>query len=111
MTRMSVDVGPGSMICAGNIITVDISLGRHTIVNLDCTIGHDAVFQDYVTLCPSVNMSGMTHIGSCVEFGTGTQVLQGKRVCGDVVVGAGAVVNKDITEPGTYVGVPARRLK
>ena len=54
----SVTVGDGTIICAGTIITVDVSIGNHVIINLDSTIGHDDVIDDYVTLYPSVNVSG-----------------------------------------------------
>ena len=102
-------IGEGTIICAGTIATVDISVGSHVIINLDCTIGHDAVLQNFVTLYPSENVSGNCTIGECVELGTGMQIIQGKSIVGDSIVGAGAVVVRDIVEAGTYVGVPARR--
>ncbi len=104
-----VSIGEGSILCAGTILTVDISVGKHVIVNLDCTIGHDVKIQDFVTVYPSVNVSGQVVIGEGVEIGTGAQVIQGKRICAGSVIGAGAVVVKDIVEKGTYVGVPAKR--
>lgn len=103
-----VTIGEGTIICAHTIITVNIMIGSHVIINLDCTIGHDAVLNDFVTLYPSVNVSGMTNIGRCSELGTGMQIIQGKTVGDYSIVGAGAVVVKDINEPGTYIGVPAR---
>lgn len=105
-----VSIGEGTIICAGTIVTVDITIGSHVIINLDCTIGHDAVLQDCVTLYPSVNVSGNCTIGECVELGTGMQIIQGRSVVKDTIVGAGAVVVKDIVEAGTYVGVPAGRV-
>lgn len=106
-----VTIGEGTIVCAHTIITVNISIGRHVIINLDCTIGHDAVLQDYVTLYPSVNVSGMTNIGRCSELGTGMQIIQGKTVGEYSVVGAGAVVIKDIPAKCTAVGSPARPIK
>lgn len=106
-----VQIGEGCIACAGTILTVDISLGRHVIVNWDCTIGHDAVLEDFVTLYPSVNISGNTVLGRGVEMGTGSQIIQGLTVSAGAIVGAGAVVVKDIKEAGTYVGAPARKLQ
>lgn len=106
-----VAVGKGSIICAHAVITVNVTIGDHVIVNLDCTIGHDAIIKDFVTLYPSVNVSGMTTIGHCCEVGTGIQIIQGKAIGSYSIVGAGAVVVKNIAGPGTYVGVPARKSK
>lgn len=106
-----VTVGEGTIICAHTIITVNISIGNHVIINLDCTVGHDAVLQDFVTLYPSVNVSGITNIGHAVELGTGMQIIQGKSVGDYSIVGAGAVVVKDIPEKCTAVGSPARPVK
>ncbi len=107
----SVSIGEGSIICAGTIATVDITIGKHNIINLDCTIGHDAVLEDYVTLYPSVNISGSTTIRECVELGTGMQIIQGKTIGKGSIIGAGAVVVKDITENCTAVGSPAKPIK
>ena len=51
-------MGDGNIICAGTIMTVDITIGNCNIINLDCTVGHDAVIGDFVTVNPSVNISG-----------------------------------------------------
>lgn len=106
-----VSIGEGSIICAHTIITTNISIGNHVIINLDCTIGHDAVLEDFVTLYPSVNVSGMTNIGHGVELGTGMQIIQGKTVGEYSIVGAGAVVVRDIPSNCTAVGSPAKPIK
>jgi len=106
-----VTIGEGTIICAHTIITVNISIGSHVIINLDCTIGHDAVLHDFVTLYPSVNVSGITQIGHATELGTGMQIIQGKTIGDYSIVGAGAVVVKDLPSKCTAVGSPARPIK
>lgn len=107
----SVIIGEGSIVCAHTIITVNITIGKHVIVNLDCTIGHDAVLNDFVTVYPSVNISGNTDIGYASELGTGMQIIQGKKIGERSIVGAGAVVIRDIPEKCTAVGSPAKPIK
>lgn len=107
----STTIGEGSIICAGTILTVDISIGRHVIVNLDCTVGHDTVIGDYVTIYPGVNVSGCVMVEDCVELGTGAQIIQGKRIGYQTIVGAGAVVTKDLPSRCTAVGMPAKPVK
>ncbi len=106
-----VSIGEGTIICAHTILTVNILLGEHVIINLDCTIGHDAVIEDYVTLYPSANVSGATYIGKAAELGTGMQIIQGKTVGEYSIVGAGAVVVKSIPSNCTAVGGPAKPIK
>lgn len=105
------DIGEGSIICAGTIITVDISIGNHVIINLDCTIGHDDIIHDFVTIYPSVNISGNVVVGECAELGTGMQIIQGKSIGRESIIGAGAVVIRDIPEKCTAVGSPAKPIK
>lgn len=105
-----VTVGEGTIICAHTIITVNISIGNHVIINLDCTIGHDSVLNDFVTLYPSVNVSGITTIGYCTELGTGMQIIQGITVGSHSIIGAGAVVVKNIPDKCTAIGCPAKPI-
>ena len=106
-----VTVGEGTIICAHTIITVNISIGNHVIINLDCTIGHDSVLNDFVTLYPSVNVSGITTVGCCTELGTGMQIIQGITVGSHSIIGAGAVVVKNIPDKCTAIGCPAKPIK
>lgn len=107
----SVHMGIGNILCAGSILTVDIEIGNFDIINLGCTVGHDAVISDYVTLNPNVNISGNVKVEALVNIGTGTQVVQGQKIGYGTVVGAGAVVNRTLPELCTAVGVPARPIK
>ncbi|EIW00674.1 sugar O-acyltransferase, sialic acid O-acetyltransferase NeuD family [Thermoanaerobacter siderophilus SR4] len=104
-------IGEGSIICAGNIITTNIKIGSHVIVNLDCTIGHDVVISDYATILPSVNISGNVSIGEGCSIGTGSAIIQGKKIGEWSIIGAGAVVVDDIPPYCTAVGVPAKPIK
>lgn len=109
----SIDVGAGTVICAGSILTVDIRLGRHVQINLDCTIGHDCVLDDFATLAPGVHVSGNVCIERGAYLGTGACVINGRPdrplvVGAGATVGAGAVVTRDVAPGVTVVGVPAR---
>ena len=99
------------MVCAGTVITVDVHIGKHNILNLDCTVGHDAVLEDFVTLYPSVNVSGCVNIGTATEIGTGAQIIQEISIGTGTIVGAGAVVIRNIEDEVTAVGNPAKVIK
>jgi sugar O-acyltransferase (sialic acid O-acetyltransferase NeuD family) len=101
-------IGPGSIICSNCSVTTNVDLGRHTHLNLNSTVGHDAVFGDYVTLNPGVTISGNVTLEDEVNVGTNATVIQGKTVGRGSVIGAGASVIKDIPPDVVAVGVPAR---
>lgn len=105
------NIGEGNLICASNILTVDYRIGDFNIINLDCTVGHDAILNDFVTLYPSVNVSGNVSIGNYSELGTGSQVIQGITIGENVIIGAGAVVVKNLEDNITAVGSPAKKIK
>jgi sugar O-acyltransferase (sialic acid O-acetyltransferase NeuD family) len=107
----SIQIDEGTIICAGTIMTVNINIGKHVIINLDCTIGHDVEISDYCTILPSVNVSGEVLISDCVSVGTGTQIIQQVRIGENSIIGAGAVVSKSLPENIVAVGIPARIIK
>ena len=104
-------IGEGAVICAGTIITVNADIGAFSILNLDCTVGHEAVLGDFVTLYPSVNVSGCTTIGTCTEIGSGSVIIEGLTIGTHTIVGAGSVVVRDLPSWKTAVGVPCKAIK
>lgn len=107
----NVDIGEGSILCAGALVTTDIRIGRHVHVNIGATIGHDAVLEDFVTLNPSVNVSGNVKLEEGVEIGTSSVLIPGSVVGCWSIIGAGSVVTKGLPSNVTAVGAPAKVIK
>lgn len=107
----SVSIRAGSIICAGSVVTVDVSIGRHAVISMGCTVGHDAILEDFVTIYPGANISGCSTLHQEVEMGAGSQIIQGKKVGRNTIVGAGAVVIRDLPDDCTAVGVPAEPVR
>jgi hypothetical protein len=108
MSRHSVELGPGTILCSHVSLTTAIRLGRHVHVNLNSTIGHDAVIHDYVTINPGVNISGNVVLEQEVTIGTGATVIQKLTIGAGSTIGAGAAVVRDIPSGVTAVGIPAK---
>ncbi len=105
-----VDLGEGSIVTAGSILTCNITIGKHAHINLHTTVGHDCDIGDYFTTAPGANISGGCTFGHAVYFGTNAAIRQGVTICDNVVIGMGGVVVKDITEAGVYIGNPLTKL-
>jgi sugar O-acyltransferase (sialic acid O-acetyltransferase NeuD family) len=103
--------GEGSIVCSKSVLTTEITLGRFVVVNLGCTIGHESSIGDFATLSPGAHISGNVHISDCVYVGTGAVIIQNISICRDSLIGAGSVVTKDLSTSGTYVGMPARKIR
>lgn len=106
-----VSIGEGSIICAGTILTVNIKIGTHVIINLNSTIGHDTIVNNYVTIYPGVNLSGNCNIGEATELGTNSSIIQGISIDENNIVGAGSVLINDFYSGNTIVGVPGKIIK
>jgi len=108
-----IEIGEGTVICAGSILTTNIVLGRQVQINRSCDVGHDVVLGDYATLSPGVRVSGRVRIGARAFLGTGATVINGSAeeplvIGDDAVVGAGACVTRAVAAGSTVIGVPAR---
>ncbi len=106
-----VELGDGSIVTAGTVLTCNIRIGRHAHLNLHTTIGHDCTAGDYFTTAPGVNISGNCKLGHHVYLGTNASIKQSVSLCDHVTIGMGGVVVKDIKEEGVYIGNPLKKLE
>ena len=104
-------VGEGSIICGGSILAINTRVGDHVIVNLNCTLGHDDIINDYCVINPGVNVSGKVVVQQCTDLGTGMKAIQGLTIGSNTVIGAGSVVIRDIPDNCTAVGIPAKKIR
>jgi sugar O-acyltransferase (sialic acid O-acetyltransferase NeuD family) len=107
----NVEIGEGSFIGAYSILTTNIKIGKHAILNRGNHIGHDCIIGNYFSAMPGAIVSGNVHIGNRVYLGTNSSVIEKKYLLHDIKIGANSTVVKDIEEPGIYVGCPAKNIK
>jgi sugar O-acyltransferase (sialic acid O-acetyltransferase NeuD family) len=107
----NIKIGKGSFIGAFSILTTNIKLGSHCILNRGVQIGHDSVIGDFFSAMPGSIISGNCKIGDSVYLGSNSSVREKTKITDDIIVGLNSGVVKNITESGTYVGVPAKRIK
>jgi len=106
-----VNLGAGTVVMGGGVINSCTEIGKGCIVNTGATIDHDNLIADFAHISPGAHLAGNVSIGTKSWIGIGCVVNNNVKVTSNCIVGAGAVVINDIDESGTYVGIPARRLK
>lgn len=104
-------IGEGSIICANSILMTNVTIGKHAQLNIASSISHDSIIGDFFTTAPGARVTGQCELGNRVYLGTNTIIKDKINVCDDVIIGMGAVVVKHISESGTYIGVPAKKIK
>lgn len=107
----SVRIGEGSLICANNMITCDIVIGKFVLLNLSCTLGHDTIIKDFCAFMPTCNISGECVIEEGTYCGTGVKIINKITIGRDTIVGAGSVVVRSLPSGCTAVGSPAKPIK
>jgi sugar O-acyltransferase (sialic acid O-acetyltransferase NeuD family) len=106
-----VNVGTGTVVMAGVVINCCTTIGKGCIINTGSTIDHDNVIGDFTHISPGVHLAGTVKVGQSTWIGIGSIVSNNVNIISGCRLGAGAVVVKDIKDPGTYVGVPVRKVK
>lgn len=102
-----VRVSPGAVICAKVSITTNVTIGRHAHVNLNSTIGHDAVLDEYSTVNPLCAISGEVTLAAEVMVGTNSAVNQGLTIGRGSIIASGSAVTKSVEAYTLVAGVPA----
>lgn len=109
----NVQIGEGAIFSHHSMVTSDATIGRHFHCNIYSYVAHDCIIGDFVTFAPRVSLNGRIKVEDGVYIGSDATFLPGKpdrflTIGKGAVIGAGAVVTKDV-EPGTVmVGAPAR---
>lgn len=103
------EIAAGSVVMAGAVINPGAQIGKGCIINTSSSVDHDCLVGDYVHISVGAHLSGTVVVGEGTWIGTGAIVSNNISICGGCMIGAGAVVIKNINEPGTYVGVPAKK--
>jgi acetyltransferase EpsM len=106
-----VQIGGGTCLCPGVILTAQIKIGRHCILNVNSSVSHDCILEDYVNINPGVTVCGDVRVGEGSYIGAGATIKDKVSIGEWSVIGAGAVVISDIPPNVTAVGVPARVIK
>lgn len=106
-----VEISAGSVVMAGAVINPGARIGKGCILNTSSSVDHDCIVEDFCHVSVGAHLSGTVKVGTGTWIGIGSIVSNNINICEGCLIGAGAVVIKNIDEPGTYIGVPARKSK
>lgn len=104
-------IGRGTCVMPGAVIAAGAKVGAHCIVNTNAVIEHDCVLEDYVHVSPSATLCGTVRVGEGTHIGACAVAVNNIAIAPRCIVGAGAAVIRSAEQSGTYVGVPARKIK
>lgn len=106
----SIKIGEGSFVGANCVLTCDIKIGNHALLNRGVQIGHDCHIGDFFSAMPGTVVSGGVVIKDCAYLGTNSTIIENIHIGHNIKIGAGACVIEGLGYPGVYVGVPAKLL-
>jgi sugar O-acyltransferase (sialic acid O-acetyltransferase NeuD family) len=104
-------IGEGTIIMHQACVNAGASIGANCIINSQALIEHDAKVGDHCHISTAAVINGNCRVEDHVFVGSRATLRQGAKVGSGCLLGMGSVVLKDITEPGIYVGVPARLIR
>lgn len=100
-------IGEGSVFCAYTLISSNVRVGKHVIVNTFSGIGHDSVVGDYTTISSYCDITGNVQVGNGTYWGSGSRAIPHSKIYDNATVGAGSVVIRKVKANTTVFGVPA----
>lgn len=101
-------IGIGCQFMAGAIVAPEAKIGRQCIINTRASVDHECILEDGVEIAPGATLCGLVHAEVNAWICTGATVLPRIHIGADAIVGAGAVVTRDVPAEVTVVGVPAK---
>jgi acetyltransferase EpsM len=106
-----VKLGVGTVVMAGAVINSGSMIGENSIINTSASIDHDCVLADNVHISPGARIAGGVQIGRGTWIGIAATIIEKIRLGENIIVGAGAVVIRNVASGAVVVGVPARKIK
>lgn len=106
-----ISIGKGSFIGANCVLTYNIKIGKHALLNRAVHIGHDCRIGNFFSAMPGSIVSGNVTIYDLVYIGTNSSIKEKLSIHSLTTIGSNAAVVKHIEEPGIYVGIPAKKIK
>lgn len=104
-------IGQGSVLCCNTMANIETKIGEHVAMVDRSAVGHNSVIGDYGVLFVGATVAGRCEVGDCCELGMGTNVIPGRKIGNNTVIGAGACVVDDIRPDCVAVGVPAKIIR
>lgn len=104
-------IGEGTCVMPNAVVNNSAVVGKGVIINTCASVDHDDIIGDFVHIACGVHIAGTVSVGKGCWIGIGSTISNNITICDDLMIGAGTVIVKDIIEKGTYVGVPARKIK
>lgn len=108
---INVEIGKGTVVMANAVINPSTKIGKNCIINTGAIIEHDNIIENYVHISPNATLAGTVKIGEFTHVGLGAAIKNNIIICKNCTIGAGAVVVKNIEKSGTYIGIPAKKIK
>lgn len=106
-----VTIGKATVVFDGAVINSGAKIGECSIINTNSTVEHDCEIGDYVHIATGAVLSGGVRVGNNSFVGAGVNIIQYKTICQNCLIGAGSTVVENCLTPGTYVGIPAQKVK
>ena len=103
----SAQIGNGVVVMAGAVINANAQVGDNTIINTSATVDHDCCIGDHVHIAPGCHLGGNVQVGIGTLVGISASVIPDRRIGQWSIVGAGAVVVRDLPDNCVATGVPA----
>ena len=104
----NVIIGKGCIICASNIITINVTIGNFVTLNFKCSVAHDTIIGDFCSVMPGVCISGDVILNDLVYVGTGASIINSITLGNSSKVGAGVTVLKNLPDNSQAIGLPPK---
>lgn len=107
----SAKIEAGTVVMPNAVVNACAEVGMHSIINTGAVVEHDCKIGSYVHISPRAVVCGVSSLGDNSWLGAGSVIIHVTRVCENVIIGANATVIKDITDSGTYMGTPCKKVR